>query len=264
MGLLDRVNRKIDMYDVSSLTDTGGSAIFSDSLNVVTSVHHILGVPNAQGQDKNLFYAVAEGSPKNGIPPALVAFEVSGTNLIEKETLSMPIKNVDGTMKNVEDMGSHHASFHPDGEHIYLGSAEGFTYVINRVIPMQIVATIETGKGNGHTTMSPMGMKGRMIGVSTNHDDTFMTIIDLNTHSKIQDIVVSSTTDENKKRKAQAHTSSFDPENDQYFYTAASHEGRIIEIDLNMMKVTRELPFITTEYPESYPIQGTFIWPVGG
>ena len=45
---------------------------------------------------------------------------------------------------------------------------------------MSIFKTIETGIGNGHTTMIP----GKMLGISTNHDDTFFTIIDLNTHEK--------------------------------------------------------------------------------
>jgi len=241
--LLDRANRKLDLYSISQL---GGEykVNMTYSLPMPTSVHHIMAVPNASGWDKNIFYAIAEGSPNNGIAPAVVAFELSGEHLYHRQTLHLPVTNT-----NVKEMGAHHGAFHPDGKHIYLGSNEGITYVIDRV-SMRVISTIETGKGNGHTTMNAQ----RMIAIATNHTDSFMTVIDLNTHTKVANIDVSELAT-SKTRKTQAHTSSFDPNNSRFFYTAASDDGRIIEIDLDTLSISREIELLG-----SYPIQGTFVW----
>ncbi|MDK2596567.1 YncE family protein [Pseudoalteromonas obscura] len=241
--ILDRARRTLELYEVGV---EQGSHVISHkyTLATPTSVHHIMSTPNATGWSKNVFYAVLEGSPKNGVAPGIMAFELSDNKLYQKQ-----IKHMPATATNVGTMGAHHASFHPDGVHIYLGSNEGKTFVINSV-SMEVVSTIETGKGNGHTTMIP----GRMLAVSTNHTDTFMTVIDLITHKKVTDIEVSPPAS-SKSRKTQSHTSSFDPKNDRYFYTAASDDGRILEIDLDTFTISREI-----EMSGSYPIQGTFVW----
>ena len=243
--LLDRANRKIDLFEVSKGTEAY-HVDFMNSINVNSSVHHVLGIPNAQGNERYLFYAISEGAPAEGIPPSITKFEVTSNGLESKSSITLPTTGV-----NITDMGSHHASFHPDGEHIYLGSNEGFTYVVNRK-SMSVVKSIQTGLGNGHTTMIP----GRMQGVSTNHVDTFMTIIDLNTHEAIKNIKVSDLAP--ASRKTQGHTSSFDPTNDRYFYTTASNEGRFIEIDLEKLLVSREN--VELKDANSYLIQGVFIW----
>ena len=248
--ILDRANQQMDLYQLSE--NIGKHTIrLVDSLKVNTSIHHVLSVPNGEGDTEGMkgkggiFYAIGEGSPAEGLSPAVIAFELSGGNVFHKKTLHMPTGKV-----NVDEMGSHHANFHPDGIHIYLGSNEGYTYVINRN-SMSIVKTIETGIGNGHTTMIP----GRMLGISTNHDDNFFTIIDLNTHQK-KAIIKLNGWNRNWKRKSQGHTSSFDPTNDRYFYTSASDAGRIIEIDMETLSISRDIELKC----ESYPIQGVFVW----
>lgn len=241
--ILDRARRTLELYEVK--TEQGEYSISHKyTLPTPTSVHHILAAPNSTGAQKNVFYAVLEGAPKQGIAPGIMAFELSDRKIYQRQIKLMPTTKVD-----VKDMGAHHASFHPDGVHIYLGSNEGKTYVINKV-SMEIVSVIDTGTGNGHTTMIP----GRMLAVSTNHSDTFMTVIDLNSHTKLANIEVSPPASSNS-RKTQSHTSSFDPKNDRYFYTAASDDGRIIEIDLETLSISREI-----DMPGSYPIQGTYIW----
>ena len=246
--LLDRANRKIDLYKVSEQNEKY-SANFINSLPVSSSVHHVLSCPNsAKMKDEYkmyVFFAISEGAPSEGIPPSLTRFNLTNNGLTDAKTVLMPTDNVE-----VSKMGSHHATFHPDGIHIYLGSNEGYTYVVNGET-MSVSKIIETGKGNGHTTMVP----SRNIAIATNHMDSFMTIMDLKNHKKIKNIEVSGPSD--GKRKMQSHTSSIDPENDQYFYTAASHEGRILEIDLDKLEISRE---IALEDPDSYPIQGVFVW----
>ena len=242
--LLDRANRKIDLYNVRKVNNEY-KVNFVNTLDLSSSAHHVLGIPNAKSKDKYIFYAFSEGSPSQAIPPSITKFKLTIQGLKKEKTVSLSNNDV-----NVFDMGSHHGQFHPDGIHIYFGSKEGFTYVVNRK-SMSVVKAIKTGLGDGHTTMIP----GRNLAIATNHEDSFMTIIDTKTHTKIKNIDVATLS--GKAGKVQSHTSSVDPYNDRFFYTAASNEGRILEIDLEMLKVSRE---IKMEDSNSYLIQGTFIW----
>jgi hypothetical protein len=80
-------------------------------------------------------------------------------------------------------MGAHHFGMHPDGVHIYMGSKEGNTFIINRN-SMSIVGIVESGAGSGHTTFDASAN----VAIETNHTDTFMTLIDTNNHIKLGDI----------------------------------------------------------------------------
>ena len=242
--LLDRANRKIDLYDVRKVNGEY-KVNFINSMEISSSAHQVLEVPNAKGKDKYIFFAFSEGAPSEGIPPSITRFKLKKQGLGKEKTVFLSNNDV-----NASDMGSHHGKFHPDGIHIYFGSKEGFTYVVDRK-SMSIVKTIKTGLGNGHTTMVP----GRNLAISTNHEDSFMTVIDTKTHKMIKNVDVATLS--GRAGKVQSHTSSVDPYNDRYFYTAASNEGRIIEIDLEKLKVSRE---IKMEDVNSYPIQGTLIW----
>ena len=242
--LLDRANRKVDLYNVRKEIDEY-KVNFVNTLDLSSSAHQVLEVPNAKSIDKYIFYAFSEGSPSQGIPPSITKFKLTKQGLKKEKTVSLSNNYV-----NVSDMGSHHGQFHPDGRHIYFGSKEGFTYVVNSK-SMSVVKAIKTGLGSGHTTMVP----GRNIAITTNHEDSFMTVIDTKTHKKIKNVDVATLS--GKAGKVQSHTSSVDPYNDRFFYTAASNEGRILEIDLEKLKVSRE---IKMEDSNSYLIQGTFIW----
>lgn len=52
---------------------------------------------------------------------------------------------------DINTMGSHHADFYPDGEFIYIGSAEGRVFVISKNT-MEIIAMVDAGTGAGRTT----------------------------------------------------------------------------------------------------------------
>jgi hypothetical protein len=62
----------------------------------------------------HIVYAVAEGSPKDNIPPMLLEITINGGNKIHiKRTRALP-----GDPKNMES--SYYADVHPDGKHIYI------------------------------------------------------------------------------------------------------------------------------------------------
>lgn len=85
-----------------------------------------------------------------------------------------------------------------------------------------------------------------------------MTLIDTNNHTKLGDImnVASAPTGGSK---SQSHTSSVDPQNAGMFYTAASQDGNLVEIDAISGVVTRTLSLDT----DGYIIQGTYDWCLG-
>lgn len=221
---LDRTTRFLQYYS------TNGHLL--DILALPTAMHHIL----MAGSD---YYAVLEGSPFQGIPPGLVRFEISGNHLIQTGQVSL-------TGFDPAIMGGHHADFHPDGIHIYMGSTEGHLFVIDRNA-MTVVTTVSVGLGAGHTVFVP----DRNIAIVTNHNDTFISVIDTNTHSNIQNITVANPPPTG--RKSQGHTASVSPD-ENFYYGIASNDGTFYEIDLDQMAITRSL------YLGGYTLQGSFLW----
>jgi DNA-binding beta-propeller fold protein YncE len=149
-------------------------------------------------------------------------------------------------------MGSHHADFHPDGEHIYIGSAEGHVFVVDSN-SMQVVAMIETGKGSGHTAFAPL----HDLAFVTNHNARVMTVIDTENHSWLTEIGVASSA--SPDYKSQSHTSAVSPDQ-KYFYSAASHDGVFFEIDVETLQISRRLNLETETLDDVNILMGSFIW----
>jgi DNA-binding beta-propeller fold protein YncE len=221
---LDRTTRNLQYYSVK------GDLL--DTLVLPSAMHHIL----QAGSD---YYAVLEGGPQQGIYPGLVRFAINGNHLVQTGEVSL-------TGFDPAIMGSHHADFHPDGIHIYMGSTEGHLFVIDRNA-MTVVAVAEVGLGAGHTVFAP----DRSIAIITNHNDTFVSVIDTNTHTNIQNITVANAPPSG--RKSQGHTASVSPD-ENFYYGIASQDGTFYEIDLNQMAITRSL------YLGGYTLQGSFLW----
>jgi DNA-binding beta-propeller fold protein YncE len=142
-------------------------------------------------------------------------------------------------------MSSHHADFHPDGQHIYVGSSEGNLFIIDRKTK-SIVSTIETGLGTGHTRFVP----ARNLAIVTNHHDTFVTVINIESHSKVKDIVVSGP--KINGEILQSHTNYVSPDSN-FYYAFASDNGTFFELNLKKLKVGRTLN------TGGVPVQGSFI-----
>jgi YVTN family beta-propeller protein len=227
---LDRTTRTIQMYR------RNGALL--DTLQVPSAVHHVL----RAGSD---FYAVLEGSPLQGIRPGLLRFQINGGAL--QQTGLVFLEDPNGGGPSAAVMGGHHASIHPDGVLMYMGSTEGNLFVIDRNT-MTVVAMTNAGLGAGHTTFAA----DRNLALITNHNDTFVSVIDTLTHQNIADIPVASAPPFG--RKSQGHTASVSPDGD-FYYGAASHDGVFFEIDLQQLAVSRTLPIANT-----YLLQGTFLW----
>jgi hypothetical protein len=236
--MLDRAARKIQLWNPR------GKVL--STLHTATSVHHIFQQPASTMKegDERVYYAVEEGNRDEPTSPAILRFELRRNRLVE--TGRVELNSIDPEKYNASVMGAHHASFRPDGKFIYVGSAEGHLFVVNRK-KMKVVKAIEVGIGAGHTTILSM----RDQAIITNHNDTFVSVIDTVNHEKLLDIKVADSA--SSAYKSQAHTSGVSLDM-KYFYSAASHDGVFYRIDLDNWLVEKALPV------KANLLMGSFIW----
>lgn len=240
--MLDRAERQVQLW-------SGRDGLLSVILTP-TSVHHIFQSPLKNRDD--IYFAVVEGNRGERVSPSVLRFKIHKGQL--QVTGEAVLSDYDPELLDPAEMGSHHAAFHPDGVHIYIGSAEGHVFVVNKN-SMRVVAMINTGVGSGHTTFAP----GRNLAFVTNHNDTFMTVIDTTDHSWLKNIEVATT--KSSDYKSQSHTSAVSPDM-KFFYSAASHDGIFFEIDMEALEVSRKV--ILGDYLEEDDhaniLMGSFIW----
>ncbi len=230
--IIDRANRKIQMYRLNGQMGNWETELVNE-VATPTSVHYIIPREN---NTSHTYYAIAEGSVEQ--PPLLLELQLQNEKILLNKQVTIKAMGVTGK-------GSHHGDFHPDGKHIYIGTDEGHCFVVNRD-NMKVVKVIETGKGHGHTTFVPK----RNIAITTNHKDTYISIIDTIKHTKITDIMVSG--EQQNNQKLQSHTYYISPDS-RYYYAFASDNGIFYELDLEKLKITQTVKTGGT------PIQGVFI-----
>jgi len=235
--MLDRAAREIQLWN------RAGEKL--SVLNTPTSTHHIFQPPASTMElaDKNVFYAVIEGNRDENVSPGVIRFSIHGNTL--QQTAQVNLHDYDPLNLDVTQMGSHHADFHPGGEFIYIGSAEGHVFVINKNT-MQIDAMVDAGAGAGHTTFLPM----RNQAIITNHNATYMSVIDTVNHELVRTVEVANSA--SPDYKSQAHTSGVSLDM-KYFYSAASHDGEFFRIDLDTWDVSKT-------YIGGNILMGSFIW----
>jgi DNA-binding beta-propeller fold protein YncE len=236
--MLDRAARKIQLWNPR------GKVL--STLHTATSVHHILQQPASTMKegDEHIYYAVEEGNQDELISPAILRFELRGNLLAE--TGRVELNSINPSLYDASVMGAHHAGFRPDGKFIYVGSAEGHLFVVNRK-KMKVEKVIEVGQGAGHTTFLSM----RDQAIITNHNDIFVSVIDTKKHRLVRNVEVASTA--SAAYKSQAHTSGVSLDM-QYFYSAASHDGVFYRINLDTWIVKKTLPV------DANLLMGSFIW----
>ena len=235
--MLDRTARQIQLWN------RDGQML--SALDAPTSIHHIFQPPlsTMDTNEKNVFYAVIEGNQADEVSPGIIRFNIKNNSL--NQTAQVNLHDYDPKNLDINTMGSHHADFHPDGMYIYVGSAEGHVFVINKST-MKIEAMVDSGSGSGHTTFLPT----RNLAIITNHNSKFMTVIDTVNHQFVKNIKVAET--ESPDYKSQAHTSGVSLD-EKYFYSTASHDGVFFRIDLDSWE-------IDTLYIGGNLLMGSFVW----
>jgi DNA-binding beta-propeller fold protein YncE len=232
--LINRAKRTIQLFKVKKVDEQWHSYPLWE-IQTPTSVHHLLrggdilgmnGGITSETEETDTFYAVTEGSHQDGIAPSIIEIKLNLNKIAIEREVSI------GFDANVEK-GTHHAAFHPTLPYIYLPSKEGKLYVIDTV-GMKLITTIETGKGSGHVCFVPK----RNLAMVTNHHDTYVTIIDTNTHTKVKNIKVSG--ESINDTILQSHTQYLDEAQD-HIYAFASDNGIFYELDLETLEISRTL-----------------------
>jgi hypothetical protein len=261
-AILDREVRKIDLYQVSKNNDTW-VVNQVHSLDTPTSAHHFIG-KGFDGMDTGIslndtatdtFYVVTEGSTIDNIPPSILELKLANNTLSINRAVSFDHEatqvahDTHGNNPIIESDKStagHHATLHPNGTHLYVGSKIGEILVID-INKMSIIKNIQSGSGSGHTTFVPQ----KDLGIVTNHGEDFITIINSRTHTKIKDLVISGASINDVIM--QSHTS-FTDRNGDFFYAFASNNGVFYEVNLNTLELSRTLETGGT------PVQGCFTY----
>ena len=243
--VIDRANRIIQLYGIEKAQgkklNYGWEVTLLDEVATPTSVHHILhrNLALLDQHEKHTFYALSEGSAKEAIHPGILKLHLHKDDRLTLES-QVAFDGFDPAL-----MSSHHADFHPDGTHIYAGSAEGHLFVVDSV-DMVVETVIESGLGTGHTRFVP----AKDLAIVTNHHDTFVTVVDIKNHRKIKDVTVSGP--KTQGQILQSHTNFVSPDS-MYYYAFASDNGIFFEFDLKNLEVSRTLE------TGGAPVQGSFI-----
>lgn len=242
---LDRIERKVLVFDSESEENLW-------ELNTPTTPHHVL-------QDvkiSNRYYIVCEGNRVSLVPPSLIAVDINHESRDNPYNVSghifLPVAQSDYKL-----MGGHHVDQQPDGTYLYMGSAEGYCYIINSRT-LEVVKKLPTGKGHGHTGF--VKVDGGLIAVAINHKDLCLTLIDTATQEVIEQIALSNTPPVEDTILTQGHTTG---NLDGKFYIMVSHEARFVEIDIAKRKILRVLDLksaVGDQIPKLLPLQGTFLW----
>ena len=242
--LLDRAHKTITTYVIKKSSDNGWNTRKLNEISTPSSVHQIIPSKGYYNGDKHIFYATAEGSDEEY--PAILKFLLTDSGLYHIDDVQL-IRA--GIGKN--EMGLHHADFHPNKKFIYVGSAEGSLFVVDYSdMDLKIKTILDAGKGAGHTVMIPE----RNLALVINHKDRFITAIDTRTDEKIKDIQVSYLDDSAVgKVTIQAHPKYFVSKDKYYFYAFLTEEGILYKLDLSTLEV------LDTLWVGGKPAQGSFV-----
>ncbi len=234
--LIDRQNKSISTYKIEKNSDGTWNTTKVNEIKTPSPVHNLI-PPEIHGQHgrkhgmqiSTIFYATAEGS--EGVYPSVLKLEfLEGKGLSIVENLEIKKEGL-----SPDIMGVHHLNFLKDQKTIYVGSDEGNLFIVDySTSPMHIIKTIKAGMGAGHTAE----MKHGNIAVVINHKDSFITLMNTQTHEKIADIEVSKLAkDELGSVQTQAHPKYHFSRDGHYFYMFLTEEGAFVKVDLTTKKV---------------------------
>lgn len=225
----DRSARKLNLYKF----DRASSSITKlQSIDTPSSVHTVNGKRN---NSAGIYFAILEGTDYS--KPGIIKYHLQNEQLNE-------INRVYLVGDNPKIMGGHHAAFSKaGGKYIYMGSKEGTLNIIDND-SFTVVKTIPVGKGAGHRTLitTPSGKHYAFV---TNHADTFVSVIDTDTNTKVKDITVSGP--QRNGTTLQAHTARVSPDG-RYYYNFATDNGYFFRI--NTETLTKDKIYYTGGTPK--------------
>lgn len=241
--LLDRQHKTIKTYKIAKDTNQEWQTTLVNTIQTPSPVHNLI-PPEVHGQHgqhghgtstnySTIFYATAEGS--TGVYPSVLKLEFSpqsGLKIVE----NLEIKK-EGLSPDV--MGVHHLNFLRNQKYIYVGSDEGNLFIVDYASEeMRIEKIVPAGKGAGHTDE----LKHGNIAVVINHKDSFITLMNTTTNTKIADIQVSNISqDLIGKVQTQSHPQYHFSKDGKYFYLFLTEEGELVKVNLQEKRVVARL-----------------------
>jgi len=254
--ILDRANRKLHIYQIEKKSDGKTyNTTLVQTLDTDTSLHTM---HKGVGADQNkYFYAVSESSGADGNKPSGVykyKLEDNGT-LTQLNFLPLGLDN-----GNKVGVNSHHLEITPNGEFLYVpvGNvlengmlSKGGIFVVDSK-DMTIVKFIATGDGAAHVKFS----KKRELGIVTNRNSNFVTVLNYINHSHVKDISLNFT-HEGLTPVFQAHTG-YVNKNGDYYYSMWVDGGVFFRINLETLELDKSVyvggtPFSGSYYPVINP-----------
>jgi YVTN family beta-propeller protein len=230
--LLDRTENTIELYEKYIYKPI-------DKVRTKSSVHHVI-------TRSGIFYGICEGK-RNGISPEIIKFTISNgrINIIQERLLSSFDNLPLDFTKDV--WGSHHASFHPTEDYIYMGSTEGNVFVLN-LNNLELVDTFKAGKGVGHFSF----YKNMLI--TTNHYDTIKTFHDISNPTNTKYITSLSFGDTIYRGiTMQSHTSHI-IDNNLYFMFNTDTDSTLYEVDLDSITIKNKITLL-----DHYCLMGSIV-----
>jgi len=235
--VIDRYNKKISTYVVYK-SDGRFQVDKVNHIYTKTSVHHIISKEYYNGP-KDIFYAVEEGSDDEY--PAILKLKLTSDGLKPLTRLSFKDKNV-----KPKDIYLHHGNFVPNKDEIYVGSSNGKLFIVDYK-SMMFKKVLRSGKGSGHTFFIP----DRSLAMVVNHQDNFITFIDTQKEQKVKDLKISDK--EYEGVNLQSHMNYFLSQDGRFVYMFLTASGKLIEIDLDKIEISRSLVV------GGHPTQGSFV-----
>lgn len=241
--LLDRTEKTIELYDTSSATPL-------DKLATSSSVHHVFRI----GDD---YFGVLEGkrgaTESEAVSPGLIKFTIDerhGRLTRQREVLLNHYADKPAGFIPSR-WGAHHASLHPDGRSIYIGSYEGTMFVIDKD-SLELRDSFHAGLGLGHVAFVPQ----RRLAITTNHYAPFKTVVDVSDPANnkiVKNLTVATGDNDDSGKRLQSHTSHTDPDG-RYFYSVSSRDGTFYAIDLERLEVAGAVTMTG-----AYPLMGALV-----
>jgi len=260
--IIDRSNRLLHIYKIHELEFFApGRELQTELVQTIStdsSLHQL--IPEyADNPDNTVFYGMTEGNVEQKIIPRIYKFKFDGNKLTKIVSPQMITHGPGIVASTTIGTFGHNLYITPDKQYLYapLGgtitesdwtstvNSKGAIFVV-KTSTMEVVKSIPAGKGAGHVAFSEQ----KHLAVVTNHMDDFVTVIDYDNHSFVNNIQLDFP-HEGIFSLNQSHMQHIS-EDGNYYYNFWTDGGYFFRINLSTLKLDAKV------YTEGIPIQGNF------
>jgi 6-phosphogluconolactonase (cycloisomerase 2 family) len=221
------------------IIETGYGMTFSTKLHAIERV-----LDPQDSEDLKTFYALGESNTNGNFPPNVVEIKFfPKTGIIKRSGKETWLEHSDKVIDGISP-ATHHGDITPDHKYYVAPVSDGKVYFIDRKT-MKIAKEIETsldskhkGLGAAHVEFS----KSQKVAIITNHFSNYITVIDMS-NPDVSKYKIKAQVKIGKhafikppeaKHLMQPHFAKVSDDG-KYFYTAASHDGIFVRVDLEKL-----------------------------